>query len=337
MFKTLFYTLVPFFVTFISAQDSLIQIVPSSYRLGNISDQQPVKCHFTIENKAARDVEILKVDAVCGCNVTSLETKQIAAGQKSKLEITFNPWGRSGYLRWEVLVYHTLSTEPVKASFDVTVLKDHYLSHSSLYLGEFQQGQPKEAKVWISLRDFPTLQIHKAEVELTNKQNSFDVSWHSEMYTGFYPETRPAYCVLVRAKKKIAFGPIEGKLLVYTNHPAKPVIEIPLSGKVSGEIGLNRNYLSMGLVKRNQSTTKSFLVYAVDESKAFTVTKVTSTLPFITLEVKTLFPERYYEIFATAQADDKSLPGEFRGEIQISTSSTTQPLVRLPVQAILMK
>lgn len=311
-----------------------IQILPSISHLGKIADTKPVKCTFEIYNPSQKTLEISRIHSFCSCNVATLESKEILPGERKKLEITFNPYGRnSGYLRWEVQIFHNLSSYPLFATFDVTVLKDHYLSHPSLYLGEFSQGKQQEAKVWISPRDFPDFTIQNIDFQLNQeKEKCFDVVYEKEMYDGFYPAPRLAYCLKIIAKKDIPAGVIQGNILVKSNFSEKPVIEIPLFAKVSGEISINRNSLNMGIIHKKKSLEKTFMVYAVDESKPFEIKKIESSLSFLSLELETLAEGRYYQIHVKPNLGENFHPGEFRGQIHIHTSNSRQPLLVLPVQ-----
>ena len=310
-----------------------VQILPPVSHLGNIPDTKPAKCVFEIQNSSSQKMEISHIHAFCGCNVATMESKEILPGEKKKLEVTFNPYGRSGYLRWEIQIFHNLSPQPLLAKFDVTVLKDHYLSHPNLYLGEFPQGKAKEAKVWISPKNFPDFQIQAIDLELNvDKTKCFDIVCEKEMYDGFYPEPRKAYCLKLIAKKDIPATTIHGKILVTTNFSEKNIMEIPLFAKVGGDISINRTSLALGILTKNKVLEKTFMVYAVDESIPFEIKSIKSSLPFLSLQLETLVSGRYYQIHAKAALDDSIPPGEFRGEIQIHTSSARQPLLSLPVQ-----
>ncbi|NUM37275.1 MAG: DUF1573 domain-containing protein [Candidatus Brocadiae bacterium] len=323
------------FPLWILCQD--VQILPSINHLGKIPDTKPVACFFEIYNASSKTLEILKVHSFCSCNVASMESKEILPGQKKKLEVTFNPHGRnSGYLRWEIQVFHNFSSQPTIATFDVTVLKDNYISHPNFYLGEFPQGKQREARLWISPRNFPDFAIKSIDFELNaDKTKCFDIVYETQMYDGFYPEARKALCLKAIAKKEIPSGVIQGKVFIHSNFPEKPIIEIPIFAKVSGEISISRTSLNMGILGKEKNIEKTFMVYSVEEKESFEIQKIESSLSFLLIKVEPLIPGIYYQIHVNAQIPENITPGEFRGQITIYTNHPRQSSLVLPVQGFI--
>ncbi len=325
-----------------------IKITPEIYHLGTIPDSQNVYCKFEISNLSTDQIlRITSIKTFCSCTVVGQNQFELEPQAKQFLAVEFNPRGRFGYLRWEIqLQYYfadknqsiknNVEGQLLKAIFDVNILRDYYLSHNSIFLDEFKQGKQFTKQIYISPKEYPEFNISKMQWTGIPSAKYFSFSYQPEMYEGFYPEKRLAQCIKVSPKGDIPYGAIQGKLILQTNWPEHPIIEIDVLGKVSSDIAMNRNYLSFGVVPPNGKVQRDVLVYAVEEKQSFDITKIECDLPFIQTEIKPLFPQRYFQIYVTA-IDSSNIPmGEFRSQLKLKTSLVNQPELILPIQGIIL-
>ena len=65
-----------------------------------------VRCTFTATNQGAQPIVITDVVTTCGCTVPSFSRKPILPGEKSPIEVVYDPYGRPGAFNRKLYVYN---------------------------------------------------------------------------------------------------------------------------------------------------------------------------------------------------------------------------------------
>jgi len=316
---------------------AVLEIMPPLYHLGKIADSKSVSFCFTLVNNSDKEIKIEKVATSCGCTVAKQKFDSILPGQNGIVDFVFDPTGRKGYARWEILFYTNLPECPIlMGAFDVTILKDGILSQDFLTFGEFHRGLSVDMQLWVAPENYPDFKVREVKVVLENQgKNCFDVEFVPGTYDGFYPGARRAYSIKLTAKKDIPYGRIEGKVHIFTDIPEKEKIEIPLLAKVIGDIGVRPDYLSMGAIKKDDKMVRKILVYH-RKGESFQIKEIKSTLPFLNTAYVSVLEDQYYQILVSVKKDAILATGEFRGKIVVVTSHSEMKEIEIPVQGVVL-
>lgn len=320
---------------FLAAVEKDLQLEPPIHHFGKIADSSTVSCFFTIHNHSKRTMQIAKIDTHCGCTKVKLPSRQIASGKKLRLQIIFDPRGRMGYVRWEILVFHNLSQEPLRANFTAEILKDDLLSQHAISFGLVRRGVPARQQVWLAPLASPHFTIKTAQLQKVTNRQYFTISWRRGTYSGFYPKARAGYCLEISVSKNIPFGRIDDALTIVTDIPGHTLIRLPIYARIIGAITTNRDYISMGILHPGKTVRKSILVYHAQEGKSFKILKAQTSIPFLKIEVKNIIAGEYYEVFISNKKTGQYRRGEFRGELAIVTDDAQQPQILLPIQGFI--
>lgn len=316
---------------------TLIEVQPSTVHLGKIADTQITNFSFTIINHSNQIMKVDRIQTSCGCTASEKNFQDIAPGESSELKIKFDPHGRRGYARWEVLIYTTHPKVPVvMGSFDVEILREGFLSSNELSLGEFQRGLEAKQKLWISPLEYPDFEVKSVEVVVPSLNNSFEVKWERAEYDGFYPGKRPAYCIEIMVKKDIPYGRHEGNVVIMTNIPNKEKIEIPFLAKVSGIIGVRPDYVPMGILTPTDNFSRKVLIYH-REGGTFQITNSEVDVAFLSTGVIAVIEDQYFQLIISKKKDAIIPLGEFRGNVTISTTNEAMPQIVIPLQGIIVE
>ncbi len=332
-------------VTFLIAQNgaiqqppAIIEVQPAMFHLGKIPDSKIHNFAFTLVNHSSEIMKIDRVAVSCGCTIPEQNFDEVAPGQSTQLKIIFDPKGRHGYARWEILIYTTVKSMPVvMAPFDVEILKDGMLSQQAISFGEFQRGTSVEQEIWIAPADYPNFNIKNIELYLPDvSSQSFDISSSVDNYDGFYPGKRRAYKIKFAAKKDIPYGRLEGTVRITTDIPGHELIELPFLAKVSGLIGVRPDYIPMGTFCSGDYVIRRVMIFH-REGQSFQIHKVESDLPFLSTGVVPVLEDQYYQVIVTVKKDAQLALGEFRGKITVFTSYEDMPKIVLPLQGIVIE
>ncbi len=314
-----------------------IEIQPPMYHLGKIADSKSIPFCFTLINNSDKEVKIERIATSCGCTVAKQKFDSILPGQTGIVDFVFDPTGRRGYARWEILFYTNLPECPVVMSaFDVTILKDGMISQDFLSFGEFHRGLPVDMQVWIAPEHYPDFKIQEVKILLDDQNKEcFDIELAPGIYDGFYPGSRRAYSLKIIAKKDIPYGRIEGKIQIVSDIPGKEKIEIPLLAKVIGDIGLRPDYLSVGAIKKDDKIVRKILIFH-RKGESFQIQEIKSTLPFLSMGHVSVLEDQYYQILVSIKKDAPLPTGEFRGKIIVTTSHSEMTEIEIPVQGVVI-
>lgn len=114
--------IVSFLSIMIAAEASELKFSELEWDFGTIEETGgKVKHIFELENGTSKPVVIHSVRTSCGCTTPNYSRKPINVGEKSSIEIEFDPEYRPGPFQKEILVYSTASDYPIGLTIIGTV------------------------------------------------------------------------------------------------------------------------------------------------------------------------------------------------------------------------
>jgi hypothetical protein len=76
----------------------------TTHEFGAVADDSEVATTFRFENRGDRPLQVKAVRPSCGCTVPDFTDGIVAPGEGGVVEVVFNPAGRSGSVRQDVVV-----------------------------------------------------------------------------------------------------------------------------------------------------------------------------------------------------------------------------------------
>lgn len=294
---------------------SALEVTPKEQNLGIVPDSQEVLCRFQLRNNTDKPVEILSAETSCSCAHAKVLQKHLLPGEKTTLEILFDPREKTGHIRWETKIYTSNSASYATATFELEVLKNHFISDEFVSLGNIDISEAFTKDIWISPQNVENFQLTSAHMAKT--QSAFKVEITTEKYSGFYPAPREAHRIRLTLNKNVSQGRVDENLEISTNLSGYEKIVIPVVGKITGKITANRDKIKFGRVSKKRGSLRRIIVFSVQENRLFQIQELKSSLPLLTLKVKPIIENKYFEVIASIKKE-ASL-GKFRGEIKIIT------------------
>lgn len=85
------------------------------------------------KNNSGRKAAITRIRSGCGCLVADYDSKPIASGKTGTIDLTFNPKGRSGQVRYNIYLYTTLADTNPSAVVEVVGSVESGDGHNPLW------------------------------------------------------------------------------------------------------------------------------------------------------------------------------------------------------------
>lgn len=81
------------------AQAPRLRVQPQEHNFGRVTQGTVVKARFTLINEGKAPLQIQEIKPSCSCSVTEWERRNIAPGDSSSVEVSFNTAGKVGRQR----------------------------------------------------------------------------------------------------------------------------------------------------------------------------------------------------------------------------------------------
>lgn len=159
--------LLPVWKASAAASDSLL-FEETHHNFGTIARDTTVTHTFTFTNQSANPVQILGMEASCGCTTTAYTQHPVDTGEKGFIRVQFNSAGRTGKFRKTIKVSLTNRSTPLelvisgKVAFpeisgsDIQTIGNIRVSERELDIGNIVAGRSYQKKVTVqNMNYFP--------------------------------------------------------------------------------------------------------------------------------------------------------------------------------------
>jgi hypothetical protein len=131
---------------------------------GRVMQGKILKHVFGFRNQGSGTLEILSVEAACGCQTTTISDKQIPPGQSSRIEISVDTTFLIGAVEEST---HIITNDPrrrsVSFSIKAEVQPEISMSSPSIYFGDVPEGEQVAREVILTVMTEKTIRILSAE------------------------------------------------------------------------------------------------------------------------------------------------------------------------------
>ena len=294
------------------------------YDFGFIEQGQQAGHTFALENKGIEDLVISKMETSCACTQAFLpKDTHIPPGGKAELTVGFDSNDRVGSQTETVYVY---SNDPISPTVQLRiggVVKPPHLPVSvrNLYLGAVKKraGSTKE----FTIRDPGDNSLKVSEV--TSDSPFVKTTLTRNDKQGI------VYRVMAELKRGAPIGEFKGKITVHSNHPKEPVVEIPVTAEVVGDLETFPNQFFLGLLKKGQTAAKT-ITLSTTAKERLKIKKIDSPADYVIVKWQTKEKNKKYTVTATLK--DNAPLGLIKGEVVIHTNNGDQPEIRVPLYAL---
>lgn len=279
---------------------------------------------FVLENRGNETLEILAVEADCGCTVVRFD-RSIAPGSRGEILARVDVSTFVG----PIAKYLTVRTNDA-ANPEVTLtIKAQIRPDVQAYPGYarfltvFGGGEMKaELTVWSSTHD--NFEIQSARSPFEHLEVTFREADEGETR----PEGRGRqWLVEMTLAADAPVGPMADHVTLSTNHPEKPSLRIPVSGFVRPILGVSPPFADFGTREVTRPVTASVRVKNFSDSE-IRLTSATADLSELEIEIEPDGRDHYIII--------RLIPGlgkgEFSGLVTVRTDNPDIPILRIEVR-----
>lgn len=294
------------------------------FDFGFIEEGRHVGRAFIYENKGNEELVISKAETSCTCTQAFLSEKQrISPDGTGELVVGFDSTGRRGGQSHTVYVYSNDPISPIVQLKIVGVIKPDRVITSvrSLHFGMVKKrdGATRE----FLIRD-------PGDNSLVVNEVICDSPFVDMSFTQNTDKQGSAYMVTAVLQSGVPVGEMKAKIIIRTNHPKEPMVEIPVLANVIGDIEAFPSQFFLGLLKKGQSVSKTISL-STTSKEPLMIQDVDSPFDYLAVKLQPETQDKKYNITATLK---ESAPlGLIKGEVVVHTNNLDQPEIKVPVYA----
>ena len=262
---------------------------------GVVAKGDAVSHTFQVRNSGAEVLFLREVQPACGCTVAKFDP-EIPPGGTGTVHVVLDTTNFEGPISKPVTV---LSSDPTNPSVRLTIKAQvrSLVAVTPSWL-RFQHVVGEEAKrttqkLWAT--DGTSLQILRVESPLPFVEVSYRRAMDDELDSQGPPTQWLLTATLVANAPD---GPVVGNIVVTTNHPQRPSIEIPLTGYVKPLISIQPTTVDFGHFQGSEAVRES-VVLTNNGPTDFEIASVESDLSGLESEVKERNKGRQFQILVT--------------------------------------
>jgi hypothetical protein len=288
------------------------------FDFGTMDNSQTVEHTFVLRNTGDLSLEITQARPSCGCTVASISERTVAPGAESRITARLSLAGRQGPQHKVVTVE---SNDPKQPQFALTlrgvagVALD--VQPPRIMQGQLPAGSQPTNELQVSGQGDTPFQIIALEATSDRLQASVETV-----------ETGHLYRVRVWPTQPLAPGQLDANLVIRTDHPQRPTLEVPVVFMVSTDITVAPRELVFPTVSEEPVTR--YIIVRAAEGQTFQIANVETPNPEIKTEISP-FGSNGFRIQLSGLRPQVNL---HQRVIRINTSIPGQPPLDVPIRVI---
>ena len=217
-----------------------VQVDQLEYDFGKMQRGTEQSHRFKISNAGNAPLRLETGKPSCKCTVSKLSTNVLKPGESIEMEVTWKAQAEEGPFRQWVPV---TTNDPNQSRFELTmkgeITRPTGLVPREFYFSKMRIGDTRSAKVFLMSYLQDDVKIEKAEIVSEDAREHFDILIEPVSKEDL-PDKNAAAGVLIKliAKPGLPIGRFSQWLELDTNLPDVRHLEVPVSGHVTGDIGI---------------------------------------------------------------------------------------------------
>ena len=297
---------------------------------GHVARGGKISHDFVLRNEGSAVLHVREVQATCGCTVASFD-ETVLPGGTGTVRVELDTETFRGPVTRDVTV---LTSDPGNPSIVLTVRAEVHPAVDAVpgYF-RFLHVQGAEAPtiaqtIWSP--DFPGLEVTDARSPLPALEVSFRPATAEERTADDDASAARAssaaegrqWVVRATLASEAPTGPIEGDVVVRTNHPQQPELRIPIGGYVRPTLMATPPHVEFGTFAPSEPRKGSVVVNNHGEA-AVRVLGVESDVPGLTAQVAEREKGKRFDVNLTLAAG--LAPGPIAGTLPPYSATTSAP------------
>lgn len=284
---------------------------------GTQDNSQAVEHTFVLRNAGDLTLEISQVRPACGCTVASITERSVPPGGESRVTARLALQGRTGPQHKTLTIE---SNDPQQPQFVLTLqgvaaLPMEVQPPRILTTGLAVGAQPE---------DVVQLTGHSTAFKVTGVEATTD-RLRAAVQT---VEEGRVYKVVVSPREPLAVGQMDAMVIIRTDHPQRPTIEVPVTYLVNNEIMVSPPEMVFP-VPSTQPATRTFFVTSGNNAP-FQIEGVDLPDPGMSAQIEPYGPTGYKVSVANVVATP-ALNGQ---SIRVRTSAANLRELAVPVRVL---
>lgn len=252
-----------------------VTIEKDTHDWGSVLQSDRPETDFVFTNKGKGKLIVTKVQSTCGCTVPELTKLEYLPGESGTIHVRYDPSGKNGP---QSKVIRLLSNDPRRPEIPLTIKAD---------VAPVVIIEPKAASIGTVAKK----QGGTTTVKVIGRTPDFEANFVSLTrglaYSAKILGTEPidyqgkklrATTIEITMKTDAPVGRQADTISIRTNDPGSPMVYVPVSGEVQGEIAVTPGVFSAGVVKpAEQFTTQVKMVNR--QGKPFKIVKIEPRQP----------------------------------------------------------
>ena len=285
---------------------------------GKMDNSQQVEHEYVLKNVGTTQLEISNVRPSCGCTVANISERSVAPGAETRVLTRLNLQGRSGPQHKAIVVE---SNDPQQPQFILTLQGEAVVAVNVMpdrvIFGQLSSASTPATQVQVTGPGEPPFKIVGIESSSTNVLATFETA-----------EEGKTYRVNISGVAPFPEGQLNANVRVFTDHPARPVIDIPVVAMVVGDIVVAPQELV--IAPSGDESQVRYVLIRTAQGQPFTITAVETPDPSITTQVLP-FGDNGYRL----QVDNlKASSGVAGKNITVRTDLASRPEVVIPIRML---
>jgi len=287
-----------------------------NFDFGAVDTQKPVEHTFVFKNIGDTTLEISSVRPACGCTVADMSEKVIPPGGESRLTARLSLQGRSGPQSKAITINSNDPENPqYRVNMSGTIQQALQISPDRLIFGQLGPGQ--EAELFIELTGTSPEPFTVQKIETTDAHLTA---------TAEVIEEGKRHRIIAKIKAPDQSGPVNAVVRITTDHPARPVIDVPVAANVVGELIFAPSEIALPAVSDAPMTR--YVVIRKGAATSFEIKEVISPDPSIKVNIFP-FGDQGYRIQLENIVPSAELDGKM---IKVLTTAPTMSEINVPIR-----
>lgn len=303
---------------------------------GEVPKGDKLNWSFAIKNTGDADLQIIAAKPGCGCTVAEFD-KVIKPGATGKVSAHVDTTAFAGPIAKTITIETNDPTAPAATLTIHAIVKPYVEAYPAGFVRyNLLQGDAEMQSVTLFSEEDAPFEITKVETPgdwvKVNYAKIEDVAQRAQV--GRPGQNQYRFDITVGGPDA-KIGPLADKIHIITNSKHQPDYYISISGVIRPPFMVEPSGVNFGEVAPSDPSATRTVTLRSNNLKApesFSVTKAESSTPSVDAAVKSTDRKGQYEV--TLQIAKDAKPGDLEGSVKIYTNDKSNPVVTVPIRAM---